>query len=137
MNDQELFELCKEVYERTGLGDTPDYVEERFVDGELVATDVCENVGYEEDDEVFEGVQRKHFPLYTSDYLLEKLPKYIMGTYNTQFTFNMDRPKSIKHKYRAFYKAPGYGHTSMTVADTPLKALLKLVIALDDVGVKL
>ena len=139
--DKELFELCREVYERTGWGDTPDYVEERFVDGKLVATDVCENVGYEEDNEVFGGVQRKHFPLYTSDYLLEKLVPFkteAMGSRGDMMPVNafVFVRRESGNEYRAGYRynLNGSKYSNGIYADTPLKALLKLTIALHEAG---
>ena len=96
----ELFELCKQVYERTGYetgewtNDSGGYVSP--------ASDLIEA-----------GI---HFPLYTSDYLLEKLPPGLDL---------FKRPNS--------YVAIGPGDDpSVHQSDTPLKALLKLTIALDD-----
>ena len=102
--DQELFELCKEVYEKTGWKPTD----------------------WQHGDE--DGQ-----PLYTSDCLLGKLPKetrfgtpqliWYVGHWEACYTDAVDSLWNQELKSHA--------------ADTPLKALLKLVIALDDAGVKL
>ena len=97
-NKDELFELCKEVYRRIGLGeDLPMYE-----DGK--------------------GIPYHDVPLYTSDYLLDKLP---LGENINMF----------------FYRSKGglwlfqwTGRNLSGSSDTPLKALLKLTIALHDAG---
>lgn len=98
----ELFELCKEVYERT----------------EWKPTD------WQHGDE---GGQ----PIYTSDYLLEKLPKTIWSTYGLAI-FPGD------YVATAGYYDPdgliGVEVNELQKADTPLKALLKLTIALSEAG---
>ena len=109
--DNELFELCKQVHEKAGW-DEPnldDFGNKLNVYGQMV-------------------------PLYTSDYLLEKLP-----TERVAFMLR-----------RVFYKdgdllwivndattIDGDGNSNSTyhyVADTPLKALLKLTLALKEAG---
>lgn len=105
--DNELFELCREVYEKTGwIIDNAD-----FWVGEPV-------------------------PLYTSDYLLEKLPKNIKdGSDFIWAWLSMDclGDDGWQFGYRKGAAAP----LIKAISDTPFKALLKLVIALDDAGVKL
>ena len=106
--DQELFELCKEVYERTGWQPTD----------------------WQHGDE--DGQ-----PLYTSDYLLEKLPNKIKGKHSTGW---LTLSPMDKETWGAGYEADHTEHIDdykLEWSDTPLKALLKLVIALDDAGVKL
>lgn len=97
MQDNELFELCKEVYERTGW-------ESKSIDTHYFA----------ERDERGEQV-----PLYTSDYLLGKLPVVTLSSgYGGSWSATdrkIDNPIVI-------------------ISSSPLKALLKLVIALDDAG---
>ena len=100
----ELYELCKKVYERTGWDDLADdhpWITERNV------------LGYERN-----GIA----PLYTSDYLLEKLPE----TYNKQ---ELMLWRSGVSSWRA-----GYSPIESYRDDTPLKALLKLTIALSEAG---
>ena len=89
----ELYELCREVYEKTGW--KPTDWQHGIEDGQ---------------------------PLYTSDYLLEKLPE----TYNKQ---ELTLWRSGVSSWRA-----GYSPTESYRDDTPLKALLKLTIALSEAG---
>lgn len=121
--DNELFELCKEVFKRTSWHDkslkswTRDWNTNGFY-GEPRVSTLEGNQLVKED-----GTGT---PLYTSDYLLEKL----------------QRQGLVLH-----YEIVGYGNklwyaevtqgVAHRVADTPLKALLKLAIALDDAGIKL
>ena len=97
----ELFELCKEVYKRTGWDDLADdhpWITERGV------------LGYKRN-----GVS----PLYTSDYLLEKLPGWT----------------ELRKKTTNYYIAKRDALVSFSFeCDTPLKALLKLTIALSEAG---
>lgn len=119
--DNELFELCKEVYERTGWKTDAmqfEYSETGEVDPDHRG----------EDDKTFAGYS------YTSDYLLEKLPvkiskevEYLLtvyGAYGNYWVANYTKKTSDEFIYAE-------------VANTPLKALLKLTIALHDAGVKL
>lgn len=103
--DTELFELCKEVYERT-----------KWVFGN--------------EDDVFDyphQTEGKHerfvSPLYTSDYLLEKLQPR-----NPVINFHS------KLWGATCYDSPNVNGSSWVEADTPLKALLKLTIALHEAG---
>ena len=97
--DNELFELCKEVYEKTG------WREPSF--GGLI-------------------------PTYTSDYLLEKL----QGVYGwSDFSLTSDPAESGVVWQSLYYTYDGMDYKYKS--DTPLKALLKLVIALNDAGVNL
>lgn len=92
----ELFELCKEVYEKTGW--KPTDWQHGIEDGQ---------------------------PLYTSDYLLEKLPKK-----NIILTFD-----EFSCTWRTIYGADIFSTDRFRGnADTPLKALLKLTIALSEAG---
>ena len=128
----ELFSLCKKVYERTGWEDVRDFYHENDTFDE--ETQTFKRNG------VFSIVERKradyNTPLYTSDYLLEKLPQSIDAgrSFAVDMFLVLDRPKSLKYRYRAFYTAPSYGKRHEVVADTPLKALLKLTIALSEAG---
>lgn len=103
----ELFELCKEVYERTGW--------------------------YEPNKEGFMneyGAMGQPWvaPLYNSDYLLEKLPEW------TQ----VQKIGNDTGKYSASYEldyTTSLGDTALVgSSDTPLKALLKLTIAISKAG---
>ena len=109
--DEELFELCKEVYERFPEWEPKDRYLMQFKDNP-VSVWSWSNAQWMED----------RTPLYTSDYLLEKLPPTVVA-----------RGESFSTATRVKANAPLIGEES----DTPLKALLKLTLALDDAGVKL
>lgn len=107
-DDKELFELCKRVYEATGWTGTHHV----WHNDTTISPVAC---GYEE---VKHAV---HFiPLYSSDYLLEKLPWSTVCSGPNQGMFGAwmnGQPKSTFNE-----------------ADTPLKALLKLTLALHEAG---
>lgn len=105
--DSELFELCKEVYKRTDWVATRDWIRE---DGLLVDYNVWAT----------------STPLYTSDYLLEKLLPH------TSIHLLKRADGYIDIQYDA--ELPDY--TDYSSSDIRI-TLLKLVIALDDAGVKL
>lgn len=135
--DNELFELCKEVYRRLPEWNDTFAVFEQTAgipEGKpyIAHPELERRYGLWSTQEL-----KKHTPLYTSDYLLEKLPKKIdkywwfnlcpelsIGSLGTLWIaeYCNDTIKSSKH---------------VISSDTPLKALLKLTIALDDAGVKL
>ena len=107
----ELFELCKQVYEATGWKDTHG----RLDDGNHTIRN--------EGNEVL--LRTKQVPLYTSDYLLEKLPEDV----------KIDKDSSTTYTASKFF----FGKNSHTDdiemgASNPLKALLKLTIALSEAG---
>ena len=102
--DKELFELCKEVYEKTGW----DY---------------------------------QNGAVYTSDYLLEKLVPFkteAMGSRGDMMPVNafVFVRRESGNEYRAGYRynLNGSKYSNGIYADTPLKALLKLTIALHEAG---
>ena len=105
------------------------------MDNEL--SKLCERVsqisGWE-DQSYYNG--HSYVPLYTSDYILEKLPLSINAGLSraVDMFLVIDRPKSLKYQYRAFYTAPSYGKRHEVIAGTPRKALLKLTIALHEAG---
>lgn len=118
--DEELFELCKDVYERTGWKTgQPGF----YRDNEVVSTSSTGSF-------IQSRKARETLPLYTSDYLLEKLPRNINETTNELLVSRW------ASRWRACYMPINLGHfpEQRTEADTPLKALLMLVIALDDAG---
>ena len=105
--NNELFELCKKVYERTGWDDLADdhpWITERGV------------IGYKRN-----GVS----PVYDSDYLLDKLPPSVKNEFDGGDDY------IILYKKKNWY-ADYMGQFMRCEADTPLKALLKLVLALPD-----
>jgi hypothetical protein len=108
MKDQELFELCKKVYELTGwmmeLGDKG-YVNTLTDHPRIEVMNQQFTAGW--------------CPLYTSDYLLEKLKNYDLNMY--------------------YFHDEGWRYSVNdgdyeVGSDTPIKALLKLTIALHEAG---
>lgn len=123
--DTELFELCKEVYKRTEWDDKgncpPLYRHWWKHHGQPDSSaELCTYMGTIDPREP----AVKICPLYTSDYLLEKLPLNVeMRKYNDG--------------YGAREIGTGKFYGEDNISDSLVKALLKLVIALDDAGVKL
>lgn len=118
MND-ELFNLCNEVYRRTSwFGTNQQYLLTNS--GQYMVVD-----GNGKPYKSEKGLT--NIPLYTSDCILEKLPVGI--SLNSYHEDVKEWVAALTNGYRGVIKT---AH-----ADTPLKALLKLVIALDDAGVKL
>lgn len=114
MNDTELFELCKKVYKRTGWR----YTQRRIVKslrGQKINDIDAMNVDLSKHEELS--------PLYTSDYLLEKLPKILLTNADVDGVWTAGT-----------YGWYDIGWLEKEVSDTPLKALLKLTLALDDAG---
>ncbi len=106
--DDELFELCKEVYEKTRWND-----------------ESAPLVRFEEKD------SNTVAPLYTSDYLLEKLPRQIKEHYHITLQFIV-----LGEPFCASYDSSLDPLDTLheRFADTPLKALLKLTLALHEAG---
>jgi len=126
--NNELFELCKEVYEKKPGWITGDWFLQD-PDGKIIGK---AHPAIRHMDREWKNGYRTDVPLYTSDYLLEKLPESIkiensfyawlsmdnLGEDGWQFSYRMGNDKPF-HK---------------TVADTPLKSLLKLTLALHEAG---
>lgn len=114
MNDPELFELCKEVYKRTGWETgQPGYYREN----EVVGTS-------SEGSFLKTATNRETLPLYSSDYLLEKLPfPTELGRDSFAWIGKWEQGAGSAPKRQVWERA-----------NTPLKALLKLVIALHEAG---
>ena len=111
-----LYELCKEVYEKTGwtVGDES-WEWHTTIDAKL--------------DSMFIA------PKYYTDYLLEKLPGYIALTSTTWDDVHVYKKDSeLDYQACACYQSNVKGKLIQKVADTPLKALLKLTIALSEAG---
>lgn len=112
--EDELFDLCKEVYRRTNWDD--DSLWHKTYEDYRPDLDIS-------------------VPLYTSDYLLEKLPEHISkyGSMTMERGYMSGRTGAFRYKYSRDNReelTEGTGVTS-------LKALLKLVLALDKAGIKL
>lgn len=143
-NDTELFELCKEVYARFPEWDNTElyYAKSVFaVDKEIELTryrSQSEVAGYADklhlwshgDIEV--GVFEWTVPLYTSDYLLEKIQPEKLSTHRvylqaTHHGFSAHRQDMVSSSVEV-------ENTEFFSSDTPLKALLKLTLALNKAG---
>jgi hypothetical protein len=131
----ELYELCKEVYEKTKWGTS-------FEDLEIIKQCVVVPNGKVEDyssDLVFgEKWGDWLVPLYTSDYLLEKLPAHFYGGTITMTAETDEGPTRYSFFYEDNYETAKVVHCKNVRLqgwdDTPLKALLKLTIALSEAG---
>lgn len=148
--DNELFELCKEVYEKTKWEGDGMKLFCRKKPHELIENNTDSDEWYKPEvmylPEITDEMRwtgNKHYPLYTSDYLLEKLPKHLASQEKLNVTYFDEVPETGEICWRAEYThlfADGTWDIRWEYqgnGDTPLKALLKLVIALDDAGVKL
>ena len=128
MQDNELFELCKEVYKRTGWDSTEKCY--AFIDEFGEGGKHWRVIPLHEDnvDDVDDW-----YPLYTSDYLLEKLSglvDYVSMSQNNKVT--IDSEEGEKGKWYAHYWLKS--RRLQVSSDTPLKSLLKLTIALSEAG---
>lgn len=133
--DTELFDLCKEVYKRTewGLhitqGQLASYRNDlRFYKNSNLGDEVTIT-----SEPVYDIRFIDPIPLYTSDYLLEKLPKEVWLDNFTPVRLFLDSNGKLGG-YMFYYAHVGGVIWELGEADTPLKALLKLTIALDDAG---
>ena len=115
-NQASLYELCQEVYELTRWKDT----HSRLDDGNHTIRN--------EGNEVLLG--SKQAPLYTSDYLLEKLP-YKIGKGNSAIWLRLGK---TRNGFTVCYMGSDLVCLHECEADTPLLALLKLTIALSEAG---
>ena len=117
--DNELYKLCKEVYEKTGwtVGDES-WEWHTTIDAKL--------------DSMFIA------PKYYTDYLLEKLPAHFYGGTIAMSAETDEGPTRYSFFYEDNYETARVVHCKNVRLqgwdDTPLKALLKLTIALHDSG---
>ena len=112
--DEKLFELCKEVSEKTRWGD-----------------------GLEKDYQLQKNDTVLKAPRYTSDYLLEKLPHTLTGLWGNKDGDNWLSLTNSDGLWCASYEEVVFLKGKPFVGcfdDTPLKALLKLTLALDEAG---
>ena len=123
MNDNELFELCKQVYRVV----PNDWVER---DMAYWTFDGSKTVRW--NDMTAEEQMTAIVPLYTSDYLLEKLPKKVEGA---DWSYWLTLSPMDGESWDADYEFEDTEPRHFEYADTPLKALLKLTLALHEAGV--
>ena len=130
-DSNELFELCKQVYEATGWDDTKNVwslqhtgsVEEQMIKEEIGAFEYSR-----EPTECLRMGQPVLAPYYTSDYLLEKLP-YKIGKANSAIWLRLGK---TRNSYTVCYMGSDLVCIYDFEADTPLKALLKLTLKLHE-----
>ncbi len=132
MRDTELFDLCKSVYEKTGW-DSDDLL--HYLGGEIHYKRLFESDMYH-----LNTTKDTYCPLYTPDYLLGKLPKWIEYEKNQPHLLTL-QPNPIGAGWNALYRLSVATPTSarnhaieIHEADTSLKALLKLTLALHEAG---
>ena len=139
----ELFELCKSVYDKTGWVGTESLWASNDLD---FKPETYEIVSMHHRHYPADFVQQEFIPVYTSDYLLEKLPSSIKSheypekravLWTRKEDDWMDKYPDGIVTYFAWYFVTGvvygvsdYGESS----DAPLKALLKLTLALHEAG---
>jgi len=138
MEDTELFELCQKVYEKTGWNNT----EFRWVAPPLNDTDykimhkskLHQLNDYIANPEMVDKMYNSTF-CYDSDYLLEKLPKWVLVMGIRQKITIMRMLESLRdgEQFLSEWKAR-YGFNLVGEAETPLKALLLLTLALSEAG---
>ncbi|MDV7992097.1 hypothetical protein [Rhodococcus sp. IEGM 1374] len=117
--DDELLKLCEQLSLITGWFDTRDAF---TVYGSLVVMP-SNYVRPKFDDDPY-------IPLYTSDYLLGKLPRRIDKTF-----FLVITPSEDRYWYAAYSQYAAGNKVKFNIqGDNPLKALLKLTIALHEAG---
>jgi hypothetical protein len=134
--DEELFTLCKSVYEKTGWDESTEIIRKYSLNKEpsvFMRPPKGMELG------VLSGTIEWQSPLYTSDYLLEKLPPVIFvrtsdGNNNTAIlTVWINGDKTAHAAYMIPFDEQNRGDYAQT-SDTPLKALLKLTLALHEAG---
>ena len=121
----ELFELCKQVYEATGWDGT-----EKFWHS-LISHDMKRWSDYKLQDYKPDSLfGMRIVPLYTSDYLLEKLP-YKIGKANSAIWLRLGK---TRNSFTVCYMGSDLVCLYDFEADTPLEALLRLTLNLHEEG---
>lgn len=120
----ELFNLCKEVYEKTGWGNPHDG-QDWYID------DVIWDSTWQSDYE--RGGEEWQAPSYSIEYILDRLPDHIVvngrkqGLRMIRRVSDTGKPDYLRYSFR-------YGKMYEAEADSPLIALLHLVIGLHEAG---
>ena len=134
----ELFDLCKQVYEKTGWKDDDiDYYARWQKFANLYVK--VNRWEYDNDSVRYRNSptallfkeENEVAPLYTSDYLLEKLPLRILQ----DRWLTLSPLDSLKREWEVGYYGLDRDYRSyVRYSDTPLKALLLLTLALSEAG---
>lgn len=134
----ELFELCKEVYERTGWEEKLDWDKSESLTFQYFCYEWDDN-NYRTGEKwaadnyrIYMASAEEHRinPLYTSDYLLEKLPGSLNDKEGDAYILTV---RKVSDSWLANYT---FDNVAMwhRYGDTPLLSLLKLTIALSEAG---
>lgn len=128
-HDTELYELCKSVFEKTGWDKTHHVILHFVTPGVKDSERIGEwhnNGDFDENDEAY--------PLYTSDYLLEKLPPVIQDPDDKKFK-HVQMWINGDGTAHAGYVEP-YAHDDIVAyaqkSDEMRKTLLKLTLTLHE-----
>lgn len=128
--DTELFNLCREVCEATGWNMPKSSRNRWLLDRESYIAQVQIKPKA--------PAEYKVAPLYTSDYLLEKLPKKISVddpvVREAFLEMRIIRDKLCQFSYESYYYTHWQTHL-YEEAKTPLLALLKLTLKLKEEGI--
>ena len=125
----ELFELCRQVYEATGWMPVKDqYLTVFEKDGDKCLW-VYDNCCWRTLDDSEEDAG--YVPLYTSDYLLEKLPRQIEDVPLCLWAAGRS---DWMAEYDGTGQFEGVNERISMLSDTPLKALLSLTLKLHEEG---
>ena len=117
-----LFELCREVWEETGW-DSDDLL--HFLGGEIHYKKL-----FESDMHHLNTTKDTYAPAYTSDYLLERLPAFVLNEWNDTYNLNLTK---FDDGWSACYRQYDLYQHGVT-GSTPLTALLRLVLELKKEG---
>ena len=121
----ELFELCKEVYRRHQFWAGTDMIFGKEVGRDWRIMPLTLRIP-----------KHNRIPLYTSDYLLEKLPPVVQDSYDKKFR-HIQMWINGDGEAIACYVEPydkEFRGAYIAESDSMLKALLKLTIALSEAG---
>lgn len=125
--DTELFELCKQVYEKTGWKGGDSFI--TTIGGKWISDS---KKGWYDETIGADGF----YPLYTSDYLLEKLPPVIQDPYDKIFKHIQMWVNGDKSTHAGYVEPYAHGDkvTYAQESDKMRKTLLKLTLALHESG---
>jgi hypothetical protein len=132
MNDNELFTLCKQVYEKTGWKEPKNlqlyrpmtvHKNDSNQEWEIVHNIWSDDTPFDEYD---------YIPLYTSDYLLEKLPPRIRHRYWFMLTPMDAGTPTWEANYRRFSDDSSIFES--VYGSSVLITVLKLTLALAEAG---
>lgn len=140
MQDKELFELCKQVYEATKWDDTHEHFYQVLIREDSVwqGGAIQVKTTYEADSQKVKKqiAYSRLAPLYTSDYLLEKLPPVIQDPDDKIFKHIQMWVNGDKSTHAGYVEPYAHGDkvTYAQESDKMRKTLLKLTLALHESG---